>query len=438
VVTKDKREAIMKSKKMGLTTKILIGLISGLVLGIILNTMGPSYIRDTILVDGVFTLVGTIFLNAIKMMVVPLVFISLVNGASSMSDIKKLGRVGSKTLVFYLVTTAVAITIAIGLSYIVKPGVGLDMSALVKTAPSISDKTSIVKVISDMVPTNPVDAMANGSMLQIIVFALLMGTGLAALGEKAKPVMVLFESLNDLMMKMVSFVMLFAPYGVFGLIAKTFAGLGFDAMIPLAKYMFCVLFALLLHATFTYTGLLVGFTKLNPIIFFKKFLPIMGLGFSTATSNATVPASLEVMEKKMGVSKGIASFTIPLGATMNMDGTAIMQGAATIFISQLYGIPLSMGAILTVILTATLASVGTAGVPGVGLIMLSMVLQSVGLPIEGIALIIGIDRILDMCRTAINITGDAVCTIIVAKSEGELDESIFNSVIKDDAEELSA
>ncbi len=422
----------MKNKKMGLTTKIFIGLILGLIVGIILNNMGPSNFRDAFLVDGLFTLLGTVFLNAIKMMVVPLVFISLVNGASSMSDIKKLGRVGTKTLAFYLVTTAIAITIAIILASIVKPGMGLDMSALVKTEPTIAEKTSLVHVIADMVPTNPIASMANGSMLQIIVFAILTGTGLAALGKKVQPVVEIFDHLNDLMMKMVSFVMLFAPYGVFGLIAKTFTGLGFDAMWPLGKYMLCVLFALLLHAVITYTGLLVGFTKLNPVTFFKKFLPTMGIAFSTSSSNATVPATLEAVEKKFGVSKGIASFTIPLGATINMDGTAIMQGAATIFISQLYGINLSLGAILTVILTATLASVGTAGVPGVGLIMLSMVLQSVGLPVEGIALIIGIDRILDMCRTAINITGDAVCTLIVAKSEGELDETVFNSVIEDE------
>jgi Na+/H+-dicarboxylate symporter len=422
----------MRNKKMGLTTKIFIGLISGLVLGIILNNMGASYFRDTILVDGIFTLVGNIFLNGIKMLVVPLVFISLVNGAASMSDIKKLGRVGTKTLVFYLTTTAVAITLAIVIASIVKPGMGLDMSSLIKTEPTIAAKTSIVQVISDMVPTNPIAAMANGAMLQIIVFAILMGTGLAVLGEKVKPVVEFFDHLNDLMMKMVSFVMLFAPYGVFGLIAKTFSGLGFDAMKPLAWYMFCVLFALLLHACLTYTGLLVGFTKLNPLTFFKKFLPTMGIAFSTSSSNATVPASIEAVEKKLGVSKSIASFTIPLGATINMDGTAIMQGAATIFISQLYGINLSLGAILTVILTATLASVGTAGVPGVGLIMLAMVLEAVGLPIEGIALIIGIDRILDMCRTVVNITGDAVCTIIIAKSEGEFDESVYNSVIEDE------
>jgi Na+/H+-dicarboxylate symporter len=391
--------------------------------------MGASDFRDKYLVEGLFTLVGTVFLNAIKMMVVPLVFISIVNGSASMSDIKKLGRVGTKTLIFYLLTTAVAITIAIVLSIVVKPGMGLDMSALVKSEPTIAESMPLVKVITDMVPTNPVAAMAAGSMLQIIVFAVLVGVGLASLGDKVKGVVSIFDQLNELMMKMIGMVMLVAPYGVFCLIAKTFTGLGFSAMVPLAKYMFCVLFALALHAGITYSGLLVAFTRLSPITFFKKFWPAMGVAFSTASSNATLPVTLEVTEEKLGVSKSIASFTIPLGATVNMDGTAIMQGAATIFISQLYGVPLSLSAILTVILTATLASIGTAGVPGVGLIMLSMVLQAVGLPIEGIALIIGIDRILDMSRTAINITGDAICTIIVAKSEGELDEKVYNSAI---------
>ncbi|KXG73588.1 dicarboxylate/amino acid:cation symporter [Thermotalea metallivorans] len=415
------------NKKMSLTTKIFIGLLVGLIVGLILNQMGPSYFRDKILVEGIFTLVGNVFLNAIRMMVVPLVFISIANGAASISDIRKLGRVGSKTLAFYLVTTAAAITIAILLSLVVNPGIGLDMSALMKTEPTIKEAKPLVQVITDMVPTNPVAAMANGEMLQIIVFALLVGIGLASLGEKVKPVVSIFDQLNDLMMKMIGMVMLIAPYGVFCLIAKTFTGLGFPAMLPLAKYMFCVLFALALHAGITYSGMLVGFTKLSPVTFFKKFAPAMGVAFSTASSNATLPVTLEVVEEKLGVNKSIASFTIPLGATINMDGTAIMQGAATIFISQLYGVDLGLSAILTVILTATLASIGTAGVPGVGLIMLSMVLQAVNLPIEGIALIIGIDRILDMSRTAINITGDAVCTLIVAKSEGEFDESVYNS-----------
>jgi Na+/H+-dicarboxylate symporter len=228
-------------------------------------------------------------------------------------------------------------------------------------------------------------------------------------------------------MKIVDFVMMFAPYGVFCLIAKTFSGLGIAAMYPLAKYMFCVVFGLILHAMFTYGGMLVAFTKLNPIQFLKKFWPAMGVAFSTSSSNATIPVSLETCEKGLGINKSIASFTIPLGATINMDGTAIMQGAATIFIAQLYGIPLGLTEILTVIFAATLASIGTAGVPGVGLVMLSMVLTSVGLPIEGIAIIIGIDRILDMCRTVINITGDAVCTLIVAKGEGEFDKDVFYS-----------
>ena len=421
----------MSNKKMGLTTKIFIGLIIGLIVGLILNKMGPSSFRDAFLVNGIFTLVGSVFINSINMMVVPLVFISLVNGAASMSDIKKLGRVGTKTLAFYLVTTAVAISIAILLAFVINPGVGLDMSSLVKTEPTIRESKPLVQVIIDMIPRNPVAAMANGEMLQIIVFAMLVGTGLASLGEKVKPVVQIFDQLNGLMMKMVGMVMIFAPYGVFCLIAKTFTGLGFSAMAPLAKYMITVLIALALHAGLTYSGMLVAFTGLSPFKFFKKFAPAMGVAFSTASSNATLPVTLETCEEKLGVSKSIASFTVPLGATINMDGTAIMQGAATIFISQIYGLPLTLSAILTVVLTATLASVGTAGVPGVGLIMLSMVLQAVGLPIEGIALIIGIDRILDMSRTAINITGDAVCTLIVAKSEGEFNEAIFNADVEE-------
>ena len=428
----------MKNKKMGLTSKILLGLLLGLITGLILNKIGASYFRDAILVNGAFTLVGGIFVNAIKMLVVPLVFISIVNGAASISDIKKLGRVGAKTLTFYLATTAIAITLAILLALVVQPGVGLDMSALAKSEPQINAPKSFVQILIDMVPTNPVAALTNGDMLQIIVYAMLVGIGLAAIRPKVGAVLNLFEQLNELMMKIVDMVMLVAPFGVFCLIAKTFTGLGFSAMAPLAKYMFCVLFALLLHAVFTYGGMLTLFTRLNPLTFLKKFWPTMGVAFSTSSSNATLPATLETTEKRLGVSKSIASFTIPLGATINMDGTAIMQGAATIFIAQLYGIPLSLTQILTVIFAATLASIGTAGVPGVGLVMLSMVLQSVGLPIEGIAFIMGIDRILDMCRTVINITGDAVCTLIVAKSEGEFDAEVFNSFDKTNTSSFGA
>ncbi|SHH02228.1 dicarboxylate/amino acid:cation symporter [Tepidibacter thalassicus] len=413
-------------KKLSLTSKIFIGLLLGLVLGIILNRMPSGYFKDVVLINGIFKVVGSVFINAIKMLVVPLVFISLVCGASSIGDVKKLGRVGVKTLGFYVLTTAIAISLALVVGKIINPGIGLDLSYIIKQKPTIGEGKALVDVIIDMVPTNPIASMANGSMLQIIVFSLLMGISMALVGEKANPVIQIFNSLNEIVMKMVMVVMEFAPFGVFALITKTFATVGFEAMGSLIKYMIAVVLTLIIHALLTYMGILSTVGKLNPMVFFKKFLPVAGVAFSTSSSNATLPVTIEAVEN-MGVSKNIASFTIPLGATINMDGTAIMQGVAAIFISQVYGIDLSMQAFLTIILTATLASVGTAGVPGVGMITLSMVLQSVGLPVEGIALIIGIDRILDMCRTVINITGDSVCTIVVSKTEGEFDENMYYS-----------
>jgi len=411
----------MKKGKISLSTKIFIGLILGLITGIIFNFIPEGFIRDELLINGVFYLVGQAFLKAIMMLVVPLVFISLVNGAASMGDIKKLGRIGVKTVLFYLATTAIAISIALSLSTVFKPGVGLNLSNSSLSEVTIKEAIPLVEVILDMIPNNPIASMANGNMLQIIVFAMLIGVGLSTLGEKTKMITNLFQQLNDLIMKIVDFVMIIAPIGVFGLIARTFATQGFDAMIPLIKYMSLVLISLLIHATIVYGGLLKLFTRLSPIRFFKKFFPAISVAFSTSSSSATLPVSMEIAEENLGISKDVASFTLPLGATINMDGTAIMQGVATVFIAQIYGVD------LTVILTATLASIGTAGVPGVGMIMLSMVLQSVGLPVEGIALIMGIDRILDMARTSVNITGDAVCTMIVAKAEGEFNEEIFNS-----------
>ncbi|WP_346874067.1 dicarboxylate/amino acid:cation symporter [Clostridium sp. UBA5988] len=417
----------MKKGKISLSTKIFIGLILGLITGIIFNFIPEGFIRDELLINGVFYLVGQAFLKAIMMLVVPLVFISLVNGAASMGDIKKLGRIGVKTVLFYLATTAIAISIALSLSTVFKPGVGLNLSNSSLSEVTIKEATPLVEVILDMIPNNPIASMANGNMLQIIVFAMLIGVGLSTLGEKTKMITNLFQQLNDLIMKIVDFVMIIAPIGVFGLIARTFATQGFDAMIPLIKYMSLVLISLLIHATIVYGGLLKLFTRLSPIRFFKKFFPAISVAFSTSSSSATLPVSMEIAEENLGISKDVASFTLPLGATINMDGTAIMQGVATVFIAQIYGVDLTLSSFLTVILTATLASIGTAGVPGVGMIMLSMVLQSVGLPVEGIALIMGIDRILDMARTSVNITGDAVCTMIVAKTEGEFNKEIFNS-----------
>lgn len=417
----------MSKKRIGITTKIFIGLLIGLVVGILVHSLPAGTFRDDILIDGIFQLLGQIFLRGIMMMVVPLVFISLVNGTASMGDVKKLGRVGARTMAFYLTTTAFAVSLALVLGYLFKPGIGLDLGSIEQIETTVKEKTPLAQILYEMVPRNPISAMAEGNMLQIIVFAIITGIGLSALGDKVKTIVQIFEQLNELVMKMVEFVMLFAPLGVFGLIARTFATVGYAALVPLLKYIITVYIGLILHSGLVYSGILKGFTGLSPIKFYKKFFPAMSVAFSTASSNATVPISLEINEKQLGVPRSIAAFTIPLGATVNMDGTAIMQGVATFFIAQVYNIPLDIGAMLTVVLTATLASIGTAGVPGAGTIMLSMVLQSVGLPVEGIGLIMGIDRLVDMGRTTINITGDAVCTVIIAKKEGELDEEIFNS-----------
>lgn len=285
---------------------------------------------------------------------------------------------------------------------------------------------SFAETILNIIPKNPIGALANGEMLQVIVFALIIGIILAKLQDKTQLVTNFFQQGNDIMMEMTMMVMRLAPIGVFCLIAKTFAGLGFSAMVPMFKYMGAVLLALFIQCCGVYQVLLALFTRLNPLRFLKKFAPVMGFAFSTATSNATIPMNIDTLEEKIGVNRRISSFTIPLGATINMDGTSIMQGVAVVFVAQAFGITLTPADYLTVIATATLASIGTAGVPSVGLITLAMVFDSVGLPVAGIGLIMGIDRILDMARTAVNITGDAVCTTIVAHQDGALDKSVFN------------
>lgn len=424
----------MKEKKLSLTAKIFTGLILGLVCGLILYPVKEiPFIKDWVLNFG-FNLVGKVFINAIKMMVVPLVFVSLVVGASSMGDIKKLGRVGGKIMGLYLLTTAAAITLAITLAVFINPGLGLDMSTLAKGEYALKDPVPLVDVFSNMVPTNPIASMANADMLQIIIFAILFGTAMTIVGQRAEKVKLFFEEINEINLKVVEMIMTIAPYGVFCLMAKTFATLGYTAMLPILAYMLTIMLALVLQVGLVYNGLLMGLGKLNPIVFIKKFWPTMTVAFSTSSSNATLPVTLKSVQEQLGASKEISAFTIPLGATVNMDGTAIMQGVATVFIAQVFGVHLGVNDYLMVILTATLASIGTAGVPGVGLVMLSMVLQQVGLPVEGIALIIGVDRILDMSRTVVNITGDAVCTLVVSKSENEFDADIYyKKIVKNTA-----
>ncbi len=421
-------------KKMGLTTMIFISLILGAVVGAIINTwfMDINVVKNVI-VEGVFYVIGQGFISLMKMLVVPLVFFSIICGAAAIGDTKTLGSVGVRTIIFYLFTTMVAVAIALCMARLINPGIGLDMSAVENVSTTVSSSStktdmSIVDTILNIVPTNPVAALANGEMLQIIVFALLVGVILAKLKEKAQLVMNFCTQCNDIMMEMTMMIMKVAPIGVFCLIGRTFSELGFSAMVPMFKYMITVVAGLGVQCFVVYMILLKVFTGLNPFKFAKKFFPVQAFAFSTATSNATIPLNIDTLADKIGVSRKISSFTIPLGATINMDGTSIMQGVAVVFVAQAFGIHLSPADYMTVIVTATLASIGTAGVPSVGLITLAMVFDSVGLPVSGIGLIMGIDRILDMLRTAVNITGDAVCTTIVAKQNNALDVEVFNKV----------
>lgn len=415
----------MKEKKLTLTKKILFALIFGLIFGILANAFFPAELNATIS-KWALVPVGNIFLRGIKLIVVPLVLFSLIVGAASLGDVRKIGRIGGKIIAYYMLTTALAITIALILAHITNPGVGLDLAK--PTEFKATQPPFIMDIFVNMIPTNPFESLVKGEMLQIIVFAILFGVCITMVGEKAKPLYNLIEQANEVCLKLIGVVMLFAPYGVFALISNVIMSQGIKVILPLLKYGITILIALLIQAIVVYGAALKVLGKVNPLNFYKKFWEVMVVAFSTSSSNATIPVNLKVCEEKLGIPESVASFTIPLGATINMDGTAIMQGVATVFIAQIFGLTLSPQDLLLVILTATLASIGTAGVPGAGIVMLAMVLQQVGIPVEGIALILPIDRILDMCRTVVNVTGDAVGTVIVSKSEGELNVDTYNSV----------
>ena len=425
-----------KVRSLSLTSSIMVGMVLGVLVGFIFQAILAgeddfliplglfSLPIKAFFVDGIFHVGGQIFIASLKMLVVPLVFVSLVCGTCSLSDPKKLGRLGGKSILLYLVTTAIAITVAITLALLVNPGEGINLPS--DATYSAKEAPTLAQVIIGMFPTNPIDAMANGNMLQVIVFALLFGVAMALSGKAGKRVATVFEDLNTVILKLVTLLMNIAPYGVFFLMAKLFTTIDFKLITSLALYFGVVVFALLIHGFVNYSILLKVLTGLNPVTFLKKMKNACLFAFSTSSSSATMPITLETASKKLGAHNSVASFTVPLGATINMDGTAIMQGVATVFIAQVFSVDLTISDYLMVILTATLASVGTAGVPGVGLIMLAMVLNQVGLPVEGIAIIIGVDRLLDMTRTAVNVTGDCMVTCVVAKSEGEFDEDVFN------------
>lgn len=421
--------------KLSLTVKIFIGMIAGIIIGALLQAVtddsgdltfsvfGYPVSTYAVLVDGIFHVIGQIFINSLKMLVVPLVFVSLVCGIMNLSEPSKLGRLGGKSVLLYVGTTALAITLAIFMAIVVAPGEGTEFETELTYA--AKEAPGIAQVFIDIFPDNPFKSFSEGKMLQVIVFAVLFGIAIAMSGESGKRLGSLFEDLNTVIMKLVTILMNLAPWGVFALMAKLFAKVDISEIINIAKYFFLVLVVLLIHATVSYSILLKLLTGLNPIILFRKMRDAALFAFSTASSSATLPVTMETATKKLGVNNSVASFTVPLGSTINMDGTAIMQGVATVFIAQYYQVDLSTGDYLMVVLTATLASVGTAGVPGVGLIMLAMVLNQVNLPVEGIALIIGVDRLLDMTRTAVNVTGDCMVACVVSNSENELDKEVF-------------
>lgn len=411
---------------MNLTARILIGMAAGLLLGVAIQQSGvdSSHWLRTWFVDGVIDAGGQIFIASLKLMVVPLVLVSLICGAANLGDTGSMGRVGGKAVALYLLTTAIAISIALVLALLVEPGQG-GQPAITDATFDPGEPASIKDTLVGIFPTNPVAAMAEGNMLQIIVFALLFGVAVSHAGEAGARVMGWFEDVNEVLMRLITLLIMLAPYGVFCLMTRLFATQGWDEIYKLLSYFMTVVAALALHVALVYPALLSLLARVNPLVFLRKMREPMLVAFSTASSGATLPVTLRTVEHRIGVKNEVASFAVPLGATINMDGTAIMQGVATVFIAQFYAIDLTLGDYLMVILTATLASIGTAGVPGVGLIMLTMVLTQVGLPVEGIMLIIGVDRLLDMLRTAVNVTGDGMVATVVARSEDDLDLEVF-------------
>jgi Na+/H+-dicarboxylate symporter len=416
-----------KKSKLSLTAKIMLGILLGGFTGLILKYLLNGY--NLSLVNNLFMIVNIgsdLFMNALRMLVIPVIFVSIVHGTLSLTDVIVLGRVAAKTLSIYLITTVIAVTIGIIASIIVGPGRGanLESASLYK----MPESKPITEIISSIIPTNPIEAMANGDSIQIIIFAIFLGIAIGLAGRKAKPVVDLFESLNAIVAKLVDCIMLLAPYGIFCLMANIFKTIQISAISNLLVYFLVVLGVLLFQMLITYSILLRLFTKAHPILFFKKMKEMLIFSFTTSSSNATIPVTMDTVTNRCGVSNKVAAFTIPLGSTINMDGTAIMQGIATVFISQAYNIPLTIQDYLLIVSLATVASIGTAGIPSVGIVMLAMVLQKVGLPVEGIALILSVDRLLDMIRTSVNVTGDCMTACIVAHSEGELDYEIFNNL----------
>ena len=404
-------------KKKTITEKILIAFIFGIVFGIILNLFKEySFTLYNIVTDNILSTGGEIFLRALKMLVVPIVFCSLICGICNLKDFTSLGRISIKTISFYIFTTSVAISIAILLASIINPGESFK-SQIITNEIEINKAPKISEILINIIPLNPFESLVKGNMLQVIFFALLIGSAISISKSKGKSANDFFISLNEVILQALQIIMIFAPFGIFCLISNTFATQGLEMILELGKYFFTVVIVLFIHMFLIYGSLIKILSKNSPIYFFKNIKECIFFAFSTSSSSATIPITLRNVTENLKVKKKVASFTIPLGSTINMDGTAIMQGVATVFIANIYGQNLFLVDYLTIILTATLASIGTAGVPGVGLIMLGMVLTQVGLPLEGIAIVMGVDRLLDMLRTSVNVSGDATISFLIDQSE---------------------
>ena len=422
---------------MSLTNRILLAMVLGIGLGSVLEVVLGSLNPDSGLYEflyngmvmGLFDVVGRIFIASLKLLVVPLVLVSLICGMAALGASSRMGPIAGKTLGLYLVTTCIAVSLGLAIALAIGPGEGVNAVASTDFVPK--EAPPIKETLINIFPTNPVAAMAEGNMLQVIVFALLVGFALTRAGESGQRLIAWFQDMEVVVMKMVGVLIELAPYGVFALLTKLFATMGFGTIFDLAAYFFTLLGVLLFHGLVVYGLVLRTLTPLSPAMLRQKMRRVWAFAFSTSSSGATLPVTLRTVEKRLGVNKSVAGFSVPLGATINMDGTAIMQGVATVFIAQVYGIDLSTSQLLMVVLTATLASIGTAAVPSAGLIMLSLVLTQAGLPVEGIALILGVDRLLDMVRTAVNVTGDATVSTVVAYHEGQLDEVVFNDADAD-------
>lgn len=408
-----------------LTLRILFGMIAGAIVGIILQLFPESWNVNAYITDGILNVGGTIFINFMKMLVVPIVLVSLTCGICSLDDIKRIGSVGWKSLILFIITTVIAIILALIFANLFNLGVGEHLNTAVSNIKP-GNVPTLTDMLLNIVPANPIKAMADGDMLQIIVFAVLLGIAINISGNSGKRVVDLLKDFNTVIMRMIMMLMNFAPYGVFCLVAILFAKFGFDVLEGLLDYFLTVLLVLVVHTIFTYGLLLKFFCKLKPAIFFRKMYAVILFAFSTSSSNASIPLTLETTEKKLGVSSVISSFVIPLGINLNKNGTAIMQGVAAIFIANAYGINIGFMGNVIIVITATLASIGTGGVPSVGIMALVVVLKQLGIPIEGIALILGIDRLLDMARTTVNVIGNSVIACVVGKSENELNSEVYN------------